>query len=494
MLGSSQGSVTSAEAGTWLDLSASWRRRLAVLAALLVLGIAFQGRRAIWEPDEGRYVGSSLQMLRTGDWMTPMRNLEVPNLTKPPLAYWLIASSMATFGQTEYAARLPNGIAFVLTILLVFQLGRLLTPASPALPAVVYATSLFPFFASNIVTTDTILTLCETLAVCGFVRFWLTGRSDGLLWMWFGFGVGFLTKGPPALLPLLAILVFVGFSRPFPLRRLFTPTGVVLFLVLAFTWYAAQTVMRPDLLPYLLGREVFDRLATSAHRRNGGLWGWLVYVPVVLLGMLPWPLLMMLRRGRRASDPSRQERFLLFWILVPLAVFLLSQSRLRLYLLPLAAPAALLIAGRLRPDLLRTTASRVLLGTWIVLLLGARFVAGAYPSDRDPRPLASWIRQTLGHAPYEVVFVGLPPMEGLSFYLGAEIESVDLSGEFDDDIEYRPLSERLSEEISEPKVGQTVYVVASRKSKGFERQLRKQGLDPVRLATDGELILYDDPR
>ena len=50
------------------------------LVALLVLvAFAFQGSRAIWEPDEGRYTGASLNMLQSGDWLLPTVDGEHPH-------------------------------------------------------------------------------------------------------------------------------------------------------------------------------------------------------------------------------------------------------------------------------------------------------------------------------------------------------------------------------------------------------------------------------
>jgi 4-amino-4-deoxy-L-arabinose transferase len=42
---------------------------VALFAALLVL--PFQGLRGLWEADEGRYACIALQMLRTGDFISP---------------------------------------------------------------------------------------------------------------------------------------------------------------------------------------------------------------------------------------------------------------------------------------------------------------------------------------------------------------------------------------------------------------------------------------
>ena len=50
------------------------------------------------------------------------------------------------------------------------RLGRRFVPAQPWLPALTYATFLFPPLAANLVTTDTLLTLWETLQAVAFVE------------------------------------------------------------------------------------------------------------------------------------------------------------------------------------------------------------------------------------------------------------------------------------------------------------------------------------
>ncbi len=78
------------------------RRRTAVFAIILIVlgGSMFMyrlGVRGLAEPDEGRYAEIAREMVESGDWMFPRLNY-ILHMHKPPMAYWLIASSFSIFG------------------------------------------------------------------------------------------------------------------------------------------------------------------------------------------------------------------------------------------------------------------------------------------------------------------------------------------------------------------------------------------------------------
>ena len=54
-------------------------------------------------------------MLESGDWLVPRLSDHQEHLTKPPLYYWAVATSIAAFGANEWSVRLPNALAFLLT-------------------------------------------------------------------------------------------------------------------------------------------------------------------------------------------------------------------------------------------------------------------------------------------------------------------------------------------------------------------------------------------
>jgi len=153
---------------------------LALLA--LVLGLGFLGSRGIWDPDEGRYSNVALNMLASGDWLNPHRNHEVGHWTKPPLTYWAIAASVGMLGDTPFAARLPAALSYLACVWLVLRIARRLAPGSEVAAAVIYATMLLPIGASQLITTDYLLSAAESLAVWAFVeaRFGAAGAGAGI--------------------------------------------------------------------------------------------------------------------------------------------------------------------------------------------------------------------------------------------------------------------------------------------------------------------------
>ncbi len=405
-------------------------RAVVLVFALIAASVALQGWRALWEPDEGRYVQVALQMLRSGDWLHPALHPDQPHYTKPPMTYWAIATSLSLFGRHEWAARLPANLAFLLTAGLVGLIARRLGGVGWR-AALVFGTCLLPFLARNIVTTDSLLTFFETAGMAGLIAAATANTTDRRrLWSllgWLAFGLAFLTKGPPALLPLLGLALWAGLGRR-GWQWLIDPLGMLVFLATALSWFAAVIIGQPALLSYFFWDEVAARLLSAGHDRNPQWYGpFKVYLPALLLGALPWTWVM-LRRGwelsrELAARGWRQwirrddtDLLLLAWFLLPLLIFSLSRSRLHLYVLPLMVPAALWIERALG-EAFPGQRTRAALVVWTVGLASLFVVATSHGGDRDDRLMARWVADTVPSEVEELVFLDGPPAWGLSFYL-----------------------------------------------------------------------------
>lgn len=453
-------------------------RRPAVLVLLLATALVFvfQGSRPLWEPDEGRFTNVALQMLHTGDFISLYRHHETFHFTKPPLTYWAIAASVSAFGWNEWAARLPNALAWLGVVALLLRIGRHFAPRRPWLPALVYATLPFPLLAAHVVTTDTPLAFATTLAFACYVIARFEQRPAFILAMWAAFGLAFMSKGPPGLLGLLGILAFHLAQRGGP--RLFPPLGLLLFAVVGLTWYGVVIARHEGLLAYFVGHEVIARIGTDTHNRHPEWWGgFYVYGTSLVLGTLPWwpwALAAARRAGLRWRDAAPETRLLLLWLGLALLVFMLAQSRLPLYILPLFAPIALLF-GRALQDAsfgpFRKAAIAAVAGFVVFIKLVTAYkieVAEWLPDSigsevsihKDSRNWARELQAVLPFRPTEVVFVNDMARYGLHLYLGAEVEKID----FDADMAAKPLSDApfddtVHDELREPEVPTRAFVM-----------------------------------
>lgn len=410
-----------------------WERvgwRAAPTALALALALAAQGARPLAEPDEGRYVQAALAMLDSGDWLVP-RLEGVPYLDKPPMVYWLTAGSLRLFGASELAARLPEALAFAATAAVVTWLGGMLWGGvGGTLAGLVYALSVAPFVASNIVTPDTPLALFASLTAALVWAADVRGRRR--LWLLAGVaaGLGVLTKGAGMLVFVLPLALALSLAhgglgwlrRPGP----WLATGGA--LAVALPWFAWIATHLPGAFDYFVSNQVTGRLVDVGYDRNPH-WSsiFTLYLPVLGLGCLPWTVtgLVGLRRRRPGEHRpwSREVNFVAAWIVVPFAIFALAKSRLPLYLLPLFAPLALALARPLESRLAGATAAAriatvVAASAWVVALLALKLAASsdsAWPLHRDGRRLAEWVSAARPSPASRVIAVDVD-LHSLPFY------------------------------------------------------------------------------
>ena len=90
-----------------------------ILALLACARFAFP----LLEPEESRYAELPRQMLETGSWIVPTLDGQ-PYLDKPPLLYWLIATSYQLFGVSVPVARFVPSLVAALTIWVIYRWGQ----------------------------------------------------------------------------------------------------------------------------------------------------------------------------------------------------------------------------------------------------------------------------------------------------------------------------------------------------------------------------------
>ncbi len=468
------------------------------LTVLLAFALFFNGARPLWAPDEGRYVAGAMEMLHRNDYVGIFLNDDTAHFAKPPLTYWSLAAALHALGRSEFVARLPNAIAFFATALLLWPAGRIVVPRMPALPMMLYATMALPFLASNFITTDTLLALFTALAGVSYL-FLEAGIAPrrAAIGLWAGLGLGVLTKGPPALLALPVFVCWLACQRNgLALRRMFLSAGVPLFVVVASSWYLVANERFPGLLDFLLREEVVKRITSDDFQRNSAWYGGLVvFVPTLLVGGLPWlPAWLGLRRRGGLVPPLAEpvDRLLVLWIAVPLAIFLVSKSRLPLYLLPLFMPLALWLARRFEPAARELCPGRMglivvsVLALWTVAKFG---LAQLSPPKADGRETAAFVTRVAGTGVDDVVYVDRHAAWALRFYLGAHVREAWLLRAYDEP-SYRAatsLTKLLGRRLHASK---RLFMVNPWSTGKFERALFDAGLCAQPLGRHGASVAY----
>jgi len=355
--------------------------RLGLLFALGACLLLPAAGSAPLERAEIYFLDGARTMVESGDWLLPRYQGE-PFFDKPPLTYWLVAASFEAFGMTLAAARLVPALAALCALGATVWLGSQLLGRRQALLGGLLLMTTFGFVSfGRIAMSDMLLALWTTLALALALRLYAGGGA------WLGpllglvLGLGFLTKGPIALiLPGLGLLLLAWRERArgLPLSR---PWLVVSLLVaggVSASWFAAvASRLGAEPLVYFFLHENLERFAGETYDSGRAPWYYLV---TYLAEGAPWSLLLppalvslwRRRRSPEAQDPNRKGAvFLSQWLLLMLVPLSLSRGKIDYYLLPLYPPAALILG-------------RYLDGAWswgerlwgrLVLLLGAAGLA-----------------------------------------------------------------------------------------------------------------------
>lgn len=217
---------------------------IAIISSLLF--IPFIGRLHLFDWDEINFAESAREMLLTKDYLT-VQIFYVPFWEKPPLFIWLQLISMKLFGVNEFAARFPNAVCGIFTLVILFNLGRKLVNEKFGLIwSIIYGVSMLPFFYFKSGIIDPWFNLFIFL---GTTFYYLTQQESvnrikylKIILSAFFIGLAVLTKGPVAILVFgLTTLILLFFDK-FQLKLKF---GHVLTfaLILSFTggfWFILQ--------------------------------------------------------------------------------------------------------------------------------------------------------------------------------------------------------------------------------------------------------------
>jgi 4-amino-4-deoxy-L-arabinose transferase-like glycosyltransferase len=178
------------------------------------------------------------------------------SIDKPPVDLWLQVATVKLFGFTSTTLKLPEAIAGIAAVPVLFVAVRRIWSATAGLAAAA-ALALLPVdvITSRSDTMDGVMMLLIVVALVFFVRACETGRTRWLLAGAAMLGIAFDVKILESLvaLPGLAVLVLLGFPGTLRARALKLAAAAAIYVVFALAWLGATLLAPASDRPWAIG-------------------------------------------------------------------------------------------------------------------------------------------------------------------------------------------------------------------------------------------------
>jgi 4-amino-4-deoxy-L-arabinose transferase-like glycosyltransferase len=360
------------------------RRLVAVFFLLLVANLLIgNATTVVWDQDEAAYAGFARNMACAGHWLVPEFPYAQPH-RKVPLAFWLMAASYKVLGVSEFALRLPSVLAILGTTACLWYGGRFLLGTGTAqLAALLFGSALCVLNLGKLALTDPILLFFQTLAALALLSGAVRPSWQATVGLWLAVAAGLLTKGPPILILVGGMFLFLllFYPRRRNLVHLHPWFGLPLACLPLAIWINLVWQQDPRYVLFLGYWYVLRRVGGTVFGQSGPPG---TYFLLLFVGLLPWSAYLL---GALADTWKRLRRRRLVAILVSSWLFggwiiwELLPSKLPTYTLGAYPALALLLARQVRASLAGEiswhTDRLVRVGAYIVLGLSVAIAAGA---------------------------------------------------------------------------------------------------------------------
>ena len=313
---------------------------LAGLGALFF--IPFLGSVRLFDWDEINFAECAREMIALGDYLRVHIDYK-PFFEKPPFFFWCQSAMMNLFGVGEFAARLPNALCGIITLVYLYHVGQKLHGHRFGLLwSLAYLGSVTPhlYFRSGIIDPFFNLFIFASLVNVIFASWkrerlttpMLTPRPQWAYLLIGGFvlGLAIITKGPVAYLIVgLVLLAYWSLSR---FRWFISPVQFIGFSLAAsvagLVWGGLETYLHgPVFVREFLAYNV--RLFSTPDAGHGGFPGY--HVVVLLIGCFPASIFAIRAFAPLFIERSYQREFrrwmlMLFWVV--LILFSVVQSKI----------------------------------------------------------------------------------------------------------------------------------------------------------------------
>jgi 4-amino-4-deoxy-L-arabinose transferase-like glycosyltransferase len=353
---------------------------------------------SIYILDEAKNAACAREIMETGQWNYPTFNYEL-RVDKPPLHYLFMSVSYWLFGVNPWSARFFSAIFGALTILLVFRFTSKFLNRNTALWAsAILLASIHFQLQHHMAVPDPYLIFFVTWGIMLFYSVLIKNRTSDKILMYVAFSLGFLAKGPIAiLLPGLIFLIYLVAINELKVKTIlkFKPLwGILITLAITVPWFLSVHIATEG--EWTRGFFFDHNMNRFANKMEGHGGIFLLTYLYVFIGMLPFSFYFIQSfRHFRKNSGNRVLLFALISALVIIVFFSFSSTKLPNYTVISYPYLAIFVANYLSSNDINKKLELRSITVFLILILIAfpsAYIAMGYDEILKPlRHLLLWV-------------------------------------------------------------------------------------------------------
>lgn len=287
--------------------------------AIVVFGslffIPFNGGVPLFDWDEINFAEAAREMLVSHDYLGVQINF-LPFWEKPPLFIWMQVLAMKAFGVNAFAARFPDAIGGIVSLLALYHMGRKVFDRGFArLWVLFYGGSLLPFFYFKSGIIDPWFNLFMLLGIWFLIKYVNRKAFLDVFVSSLFTGAAILTKGPVGLL-IVGLTAFIWMVYRKQWKLFLNGKFLLLYLLgvvlVGGSWFFLQALEGRS---YLIV-DFFNYQVRLFSTQDAGHGGFLFYhFVVLLLGVFPASVFA-LPAFRRFTDQDIKQQLMRHWMMI----------------------------------------------------------------------------------------------------------------------------------------------------------------------------------
>jgi len=242
-----------------------------ILVAVL-LGATLRFTR-LGEYDNSYYTATVSSMLQSTHnfFFASFDTAGVVMVDKPPVSFWVQGVSAAIFGVSSWSVVLPQVIAGILAIAILYWIiRRVFGPIAAIVSSMVMAVVPASVIIDSRNEPDSLLAFTLLLAAVSIILAVQTGKWRWLIAFGVLMGISFNTKMLIAFIPLPAFLMYYTFASNYPIRQIIVrvATAMAVLILVSMSWVTIVALTPAENRPFV-GSTPDNAIQTLVVKYNG---------------------------------------------------------------------------------------------------------------------------------------------------------------------------------------------------------------------------------